>query len=68
MPTPDFPLLARSYGIESDVVSVCEKLDVALDKMLLHPGPYLLEVKIEKGANVFPMICPGKAVDEITLG
>jgi len=40
---------------------------VALDKMLQHKGPYLLEVKIEQEANVFPMIYPGKAVDEIVL-
>jgi len=35
--------------------------------MLQHDGPYLLEVKIEKEANVFPMIYPGRAVDEIVL-
>ncbi|MDX9881621.1 MAG: biosynthetic-type acetolactate synthase large subunit [Prolixibacteraceae bacterium] len=67
MPTPDFPLLAKSYGIESKLVAQREELDQALDTMFFHNGPYLLEVKIEKEANVFPMIYPGKAVDEIVL-
>ncbi|MBN1159258.1 MAG: biosynthetic-type acetolactate synthase large subunit [Bacteroidales bacterium] len=67
MPTPDFPLLANAYGITSDMVSERKQLDQALDNMLMHDGPYLLEVKIEKEANVFPMIYPGKAVNEIVL-
>lgn len=67
MLTPDFPLLAKAHGIEGNVVSERSALNNALDKMLQHNGPYLLEVKIEKEANVFPMIYPGKAVDEIVL-
>ena len=67
MPTPDFPLLAKSFGIEGSMVSERAALDGALDTMLSHNGPYLLEVKIEKEANVFPMIYPGMAVDEIVL-
>ncbi|MBN2262064.1 MAG: biosynthetic-type acetolactate synthase large subunit [Prolixibacteraceae bacterium] len=67
MPTPDFPLLAKSFGIESKLVVKREELNAALDQMLEHNGPFLLEVKIEKEANVFPMIYPGKAVDEIVL-
>jgi acetolactate synthase-1/2/3 large subunit len=67
MPTPDFPMLSKAFGIESNMVNEREKLDEALDIMLHHDGPYLLEVKIEKEANVFPMIYPGRAVDEIVL-
>jgi acetolactate synthase-1/2/3 large subunit len=67
MPTPDFPMLAKAFGIEGSMVSEREKLNEALNTMLTHDGPYLLEVKIEKEANVFPMIYPGMAVDEIVL-
>jgi acetolactate synthase-1/2/3 large subunit len=67
MPTPDFPLLAKAYGIEGAEVNDRANLDHELDKMLNHEGPYLLEVKIEKESNVFPMIYPGMAVDEIVL-
>lgn len=67
MPTPDFPMLAKAFGIEGSMVSEREKLSEALNTMLTYDGPYLLEVKIEKEANVFPMIYPGMAVDEIIL-
>jgi acetolactate synthase-1/2/3 large subunit len=68
MPTPDFPKLAESFGIESHIVTERENLEVAIDDMLKSDGPYLLEIKIEQEANVFPMIYPGAAVDEIVLG
>ncbi len=67
MPTPDFPLMAKAFGINSHIVKERENLDKAIDDMLNTPGPYLLEVKIEKESNVFPMIYPGSAVDEIVL-
>ncbi|HDR50793.1 MAG TPA: biosynthetic-type acetolactate synthase large subunit [Mariniphaga anaerophila] len=67
MPTPNFPLLAQAYGIEGNLVEKREELSNGLDRMLQHNGPYLLEIKIEKEANVFPMIYPGMAVDEIVL-
>ncbi len=67
MPTPDFPLMAKAFGIDSHIVEERENLDKAIEDMLNTPGPYLLEVKIEKETNVFPMIYPGKAVDEIVL-
>ncbi len=67
MPTPNFPLMAKAFGIESNIVVEREKLDKAIDDMLNTPGPYLLEVKIEQETNVFPMIYPGSAVDEIVL-
>ncbi|MBN2812985.1 MAG: biosynthetic-type acetolactate synthase large subunit [Bacteroidales bacterium] len=67
MPTPDFPMLAKAFGIESKLVEERTQLDTAINNMLHHQGPYLLEIKIEKEANVFPMIYPGKAVDEIVL-
>ncbi|MBN2610549.1 MAG: biosynthetic-type acetolactate synthase large subunit [Bacteroidales bacterium] len=67
MPTPDFPLLAKAFGIEGELVKDRTEIPGALDRMLEHSGPYLLEIKTEKEANVFPMIYPGKAVDEIVL-
>jgi acetolactate synthase-1/2/3 large subunit len=67
MPTPDFPMLSKAFGIEGSMISEREKLNEALNTMLTHDGPYLLEVKIEKEANVFPMIYPGMAVNEIVL-
>jgi acetolactate synthase-1/2/3 large subunit len=38
-----------------------------LTEMLESDGPYLLEVIVEKEANVFPMVTPGSSVSEIKL-
>jgi acetolactate synthase-1/2/3 large subunit len=35
--------------------------------MLNHKGPYLLEVKVEKEDNVFPMVTAGSSVSDIRL-
>ncbi len=67
MPTPDFPMMAKSFGIASKWVRERDQLDNAIEEMFNTKGPYLLEISIEKEANVFPMIYPGKAVDEIVL-
>lgn len=35
--------------------------------MKKHPGAFLLEVRVEKEENVFPMVPAGAAVAEIRL-
>jgi acetolactate synthase-1/2/3 large subunit len=67
MLTPEFLWVAKAFGIKGKVVHERVDLDGALNEMLQHTGPFLLEVKIEKEVNVFPMIYPGKAVNEIIL-
>ena len=33
--------------------------------MLAAEGPYLLDVAISRDQNVFPMVAPGKALDDV---
>jgi acetolactate synthase I/II/III large subunit len=42
---PDFPLLAKAFGIESDLVIEPEDLASALKKAFAADAPYLLEVR-----------------------
>ena len=35
--------------------------------MLKTPGAFLLEVKIEKEANIFPMVAAGTSVSDVIL-
>lgn len=67
MITPDFITIAKGYGIEGQTIEEREKLDEALSTMLEHEGPYLLEVLVEKEANVMPMVAPGTSVSDIRL-
>lgn len=64
---PDFIAIAKAYCIAGQKVTERDNLDTAIDTMLSHNGPYLLEVKIEKEDNVFPMVAAGSSVSDIRL-
>lgn len=64
---PDFINLAKSYGIRAKKVSKREDLDKTLDDFIKSKEAYLLEIKVIKEENVFPMIPAGSSVDEIRL-
>lgn len=64
---PDFIKIAEGYGINGELVTDRKDLNDAIDRMLETNGAYLLETKVEKEGNIFPMIEPGKAVSEVTL-
>ncbi|MDZ4845925.1 MAG: biosynthetic-type acetolactate synthase large subunit [Chitinophagales bacterium] len=64
---PDFVALSKAFGIEAHQLSKRENINSSIDKLLSHKGPYLLEVKVEKEENVFPMVPSGASVSEIRL-
>jgi acetolactate synthase-1/2/3 large subunit len=64
---PDFITIAKGYCIAGQKVTERADLDEAVSTMLSHKGPYLLEVKVEKEDNVFPMVPAGCSVTEIIL-
>ncbi len=64
---PDFVAVTKGFGVEASRVTERDKLDSSLKAMFDHPGPYLLEVVVEKEDNVFPMVPSGASVDEIRL-
>lgn len=64
---PDFITIAKGFGIDGHKVEVREDLEKGIEKMINHPGPYLLEVVIEKEDNVFPMVASGASVSEVML-
>jgi acetolactate synthase I/II/III large subunit len=67
MINPDFVTIARGYNIPGKKVLQREFLYDSIVEMLSTDGPYLLEVEVEKEANVLPMIEPGASVSEVTL-
>lgn len=67
MTNPDFGLIAQGNGIAYRCVEKREELEQAILDMKNHPGAYLLEVKVEKEENVFPMVPAGAAVADIRL-
>ncbi|MFN2439385.1 MAG: biosynthetic-type acetolactate synthase large subunit, partial [Chitinophagaceae bacterium] len=65
--SPNYVLLAGSYGIAGNTVSKREELRKSLQQMLEHKGTFLLEVTVGKEDNVFPMVPQGCSVAEIRL-
>lgn len=64
---PDFTLLARSYGWEAWTVERPEDVCTTLDAALVHDGPALIDFRVEREANVFPIVPQGKAINEMML-
>ncbi|WP_100629394.1 biosynthetic-type acetolactate synthase large subunit [Algoriphagus formosus] len=64
---PDFIKLAEAYGIKAQKVTERNTLTESIEDMLIHDGPYFLEVVVEKEDNVFPMIATGCSVEEVRL-
>jgi acetolactate synthase-1/2/3 large subunit len=64
---PDFIKVAEGFGIKGKKVLERPELSQAIQEMLDHNGPYLLEVSIEKEDNVFPMVPTGASVSEVIL-
>lgn len=64
---PDFLKIAEGFGIPGRQISRREELDAALDELMAQEGPFLLEVIVEKEANIFPMVPAGGTVSEMRL-
>ena len=65
--SPDFVALAASYNIKGQKIERQEDLNQALDQLLNSENAYLLEVKVAREDNVFPMVPTGASVAEIRL-
>lgn len=64
---PDFVKIADAYNIKGQKVTERGDLREAIEDMLIHDGPFFLEVVVEKEDNVFPMIATGCSVEEVRL-
>jgi acetolactate synthase I/II/III large subunit len=65
---PDFAVLARAFGIEAASISRRDEIEAALAALFAAPGPYLLHVKIDPRANVWPLVPPNTANDRMMTG
>lgn len=64
-PVPDFVKLAEAYGWEGERVERADEVADAIARMLAAQGPYLLDVAISRDQNVYPMVAPGAALNNI---
>ena len=64
---PDFELIARGNHIPYRCIERHDELDEAIAQMKSCPTAFLLEVRVEREENVFPMVPAGMPVNDIRL-
>jgi acetolactate synthase-1/2/3 large subunit len=64
---PDFVKLAEAYGWKGIRIETPDQLDAGIQAMIDHDGPVMLDCRVAKLANCFPMIPSGAAHTEMIL-
>jgi acetolactate synthase-1/2/3 large subunit len=64
---PDCEKLAASYGLPGRVVDQPGQLVSALEEALNAPGPYLLDVRVAREENVYPIVPAGAALSDMIV-
>ncbi len=62
---PDFVKVAEAYGIKGLRASQQQEIDAVIDEAMETDGPVVIDFRIVQEENVYPMVAPGKAVDEM---
>jgi acetolactate synthase-1/2/3 large subunit len=63
--SPDFVKLADAYDIPALRVSKPEEVAAAYEQANNTPGPFLIDFRVKEEVNVYPMVPPGAAVNEL---
>ena len=64
---PDFVKIAAGFGVKGRRVIKKKELRAAIQEMLDHDGPYVLDVVVPYTEHVLPMIPGGRTVKEMIL-
>jgi len=62
---PDFIMLATAFDIKAKQITEKSEVTAAINEMLDHDGSYLLQVKIDAQDNVWPLVPPNSANNEM---
>jgi acetolactate synthase-1/2/3 large subunit len=68
LPAVDFVKIAAAYGIDGMQVTTASGVDEALKTAIATDGPFLLDFRVEREENVFPMVPAGAAINEMIGG
>ena len=57
---PNFVKLAESYGIKGVIVKKGDNLAEKIQEMLKYNGPIVMDFRVNREENCYPMVSPGK--------
>lgn len=66
--SPDFVMLARSYGLDGALVRGNNGVRPALKKALSSRKTFIVDFRVDSGENVMPMVPAGEAIDRMIGG
>tara|TARA_Y100000589_G_scaffold193511_1_gene183119 strand:- start:4176 stop:5948 length:1773 start_codon:yes stop_codon:yes gene_type:complete len=58
---PDFIKLAESFGIKGFLIKERDQLNTDFESALKFDGPALINIRVKRGENCYPMVPPGKS-------
>ena len=64
---PDFVALAKAYGFLGLNLKRAADIQKVLKRALAHPGPVIVNVEVVKHEEVYPMVPPGKPLEDTVL-
>jgi acetolactate synthase-1/2/3 large subunit len=59
--SPDFVLLAQAFGVKGLLINDRAELPSVIAEMLAYDGPVLVDARVKKDENCYPMVAPGKS-------
>jgi acetolactate synthase-1/2/3 large subunit len=62
---PDFAKLAEAYGVRGVTVDSVAQVDAAIEDAWDYPGVVVLDFRVEREANVFPIVPQGRSIGEM---
>jgi acetolactate synthase-1/2/3 large subunit len=62
---PDFARLTEAYGLRGITVECADGLDAAIAGAWDHDGAVVIDFRIEREVNVFPLVPPGGSISEM---
>ena len=62
---PDFPMLARAYGLEGVAIDAIDDVDAGIARAWDHEDSVVIDFRVEREANVFPIVPQGKSIEEM---
>ena len=65
---PHFARLAEAYGIRGVTVEHARDVDAAITSAWTHDAPVVIDFRVEREANVFPIVPAGRSLGEMLVG
>ncbi|MDR3670634.1 MAG: thiamine pyrophosphate-dependent enzyme, partial [Holophaga sp.] len=65
MANPDFPRLARAYGMQGLRATTLAEAVAAVDQARSSPEPALIEFVVDPEAGVYPLVPPGSRLQDM---